>query len=779
MSEILPSADPEKARHPADGRAPNAEHVLLYAKIAGLTHTGAGQDGSTHFFYRPPERKGVAAIPLRAMLDAKGEVIHLTMRSRSVDYVPALTADNLSIALQVLYTQTQFNGLPADVKVRSLGAGRLEWTTAVDGKSEDFVLIDNKIWKVLGIHQCTENERHQLESWKKELKELQDKDPNVHIGPDLHPYPVRLQLSSDALQWHNRARELYENIELMKARDGARILGTMDGSATRVFEKTNPLRPGTYTLLFEFATGEVGRSLIDVINDRIGSTYEELSDGNTRRTREYGSRPQLRERDIRTGKETFQEWNANGTISAEGTDDAMMVNDQDGKPMYRVTYSQNRVEKRFMLPDPERGGEFFDPRSETLASLKRKIRTKTQYYVFKEVADKYGCDQNPLSEEIVKGMREHGKEICGVSPLVQQLAEITGKIIDVDNVPKGTKFYQVDIQLLERRLPILLGELQKYPPGLIKRMSLKIIYVVGGSDGTSAFEQASGYSKANDYVIASVSQENFQSIVHHEFGHQVDQTLNTINNTDDQTQWWGSGRKITAAEGAIQNFARSYGRTNDAEDVATICEALFERRKALELGIAARDNPVLQAKITEVKRRYYALSDGRMDTIFWQDVERGETINNAYWQKREAFVKNESAEALRADFAIIENLNRKLKELVEAEGDSVFEKCREARVHALCQLSTDRNHEIARAIWNSLSYDQNGKKYPEQVIGSLGVVFTKAPHNLPMWAFSELVNAYQAQNDTGRAIAVLEAGQKMMPGAQWIKDKLQVLRAKP
>lgn len=82
-------------------------------------------------------------------------------------------------------------------------------------------------------------------------------------------------------------------------------------------------------------------------------------------------------------------------------------------------------------------------------------------------------------------------------------------------------------------------------------------------------------------------------------------------------------------------FSRGYGMHTPNEDQATVAEAFFDPKTAYDQESLARVEPVLAEKIATIKRRYFILSEGRMDERYWKDIRDGGTIDAAYWKKRE------------------------------------------------------------------------------------------------------------------------------------------------
>jgi hypothetical protein len=217
------------------------------------------------------------------------------------------------------------------------------------------------------------------------------------------------------------------------------------------------------------------------------------------------------------------------------------------------------------------------------------------------------------------------------------------------NMPEDTREYHA--------LNAMIQELAKYPPDFIKKSVSKYQLVnelasIDHDNGTYRFLGAVTNPWDKSVIISTddissmhgvVSRWNHESMaarVHHENGHSADYAYNGLKEDDVWIQInperdHAYGYKPKAGDVLYDNappgFATKYGRWNPDDDKATVSQLLFERPELAEER--SRTDPVLAAKITEMKRRYYVLSDGQMDGVYWQDLRKGKIVDISYWEK--------------------------------------------------------------------------------------------------------------------------------------------------
>jgi len=297
-----------------------------------------------------------------------------------------------------------------------------------------------------------------------------------------------------------------------------------------------------------------------------------------------------------------------------------------------------------------------------------KKMTKSHYYAVEEFFWKRLTDS---ADPDIRRLRQIGKEICGVASTERRLAAHLGggdkafKLLS-NEIPARTRFQIPSMRVLERTLPAFHAEAQKYPADFFRALNLGSCHLVSGLNIEGSFGAAAGYASQDDASVSSITvsltgdphaslSKQLQAAkraFHHELSHAVHFAFRIEGGNSLQRRWWEPFEKRSArtdADGKTETFARSYGRTNDAEDVATVAESLFDSTMSRLLRARGAREPLLQKKIQAVERMYYALSDGKMDATFWKDLQRGTTIDEKYWASRAASAKDPGGESYRLE----------------------------------------------------------------------------------------------------------------------------------
>lgn len=217
----------------------------------------------------------------------------------------------------------------------------------------------------------------------------------------------------------------------------------------------------------------------------------------------------------------------------------------------------------------------------------------------------------------------------------------------------------------ERGITMLLEELSKLPPLLIKGSPLKTIalrsdlhdtkvsnanlekrltYSIGGVVyyHNSTRDQRKmvlniGGDLADGYHLFGWTEGNVRTVFSHELFHALD-TLDREEWSKLQAGVYGyakPGKEDIFAEMAyapLNGFARSYGATNAQEDKATVYEALASQDQYEKVLKRSLQDKVLTKKINTIQTFIRSISCGLMDRSYWVDA-LGKIGSEYYKQK--------------------------------------------------------------------------------------------------------------------------------------------------
>ncbi len=319
-----------------------------------------------------------------------------------------------------------------------------------------------------------------------------------------------------------------------------------------------------------------------------------------------------------------------------------------------------------------------------------------RFFNFEEIF--FGTEEaiKKFPESLYNRIRQHGKEITGVSAMEERLERRYGIIIETENLIPETRVISAkrfSVRALKPKLEELNEQLAKYPLSFIKNSGLRELYIfnsyksyygvpVGGqyswdgmvllgNDIVGSFDHelfhcaddADGESFEEDFVMGNENSA-WKLVAHGEkYEHVKDKDrVATIKN---------GLKKFSRPEG----FASRYGKLGGIEeDQATIAEFMFRRYK--DMMIWAQKEPALAVKIELTKAFYYRLSGGKMDEQYWQDIANGKKINDKYWEQKKSSPPKFSEKVQRyenlvraermaksGDFTLAEELLKKPEEL--------------------------------------------------------------------------------------------------------------------
>lgn len=292
---------------------------------------------------------------------------------------------------------------------------------------------------------------------------------------------------------------------------------------------------------------------------------------------------------------------------------------------------------------------------ETLAVI-TSLGTREAFDFFEEIYWKEFSAIRSSNDALREAACKRGRELYGVDKSIEEVEQFLRSngvnfSIRFDSIEKGSR---VKLREAVRVLPALLSALRKYPPQYFRNGSFRALSILGNLKSERT-EGAIGFydSQEGRVVISPTAQGDYgpENIFHHEYFHFDDDLTGGLNAHRDWVHRFHGNGKLASGEevyGKISrtigpfttgvdrtNFARSYGRLNPNEDLATIAEELLVPRTYLLLQEKAKAEPILQEKIAAMKRRFFVRSLGRMDDRYWRDFQSSVAIDGAYWNARE------------------------------------------------------------------------------------------------------------------------------------------------
>ncbi|MFH0776154.1 MAG: hypothetical protein V1936_00885 [Patescibacteria group bacterium] len=322
----------------------------------------------------------------------------------------------------------------------------------------------------------------------------------------------------------------------------------------------------------------------------------------------------------------------------------------------------NGTEIRSFEAEKKRNPELTE--ADYISLVKKCVTTKDSLFCFEETCLQY-AEKEPVAG-LALTIRAYGKEITGVADQEKSLEAKYGIDIETElfkSETTGCKRYS--IKNLELALAKIGQWMGRYPAVFLQNSGLKKIFVfdnwfdIEKNDSGTVKHSIGGRSFGNGEIGINGSDE---STIHHELFHCIDFHYAGSSKGDET---WGVrahgvnyrglyGRSGTdflrhgnRSGARPEGFVRIYGKEGGIdEDQATIVEALMTNQPVLEF---ISQDPALAEKVKMIKEFYYALSDGRMDRKFWDDLKNGVEINDAYWAQREAkqdFVVDQGSDPL-------------------------------------------------------------------------------------------------------------------------------------
>lgn len=184
--------------------------------------------------------------------------------------------------------------------------------------------------------------------------------------------------------------------------------------------------------------------------------------------------------------------------------------------------------------------------------------------------------------------------------------------------------------------------LEAYPPGYLERSGLKTIYLFKGWEADTV--QTSGFLIDK----ASIGIEAAPSILHHELFHIAD--MNDGGMENDNADWvrakYGEDAAPVTQPAGLEaiahqqygaerpiGYASAYGKYGGTdEDQATVAEGMLMAPGTMKKWSA--DDPALRNAMEEIRQFFARLSDGRMDSQFWEDLASLKAPSQSYWELR-------------------------------------------------------------------------------------------------------------------------------------------------
>ena len=391
----------------------------------------------------------------------------------------------------------------------------------------------------------------------------------------------------------------------------------------------------------------------------------------------------------------------NGTLEVKKIGRNYDMYDESGKSIMYRKISPEKTGDRTQLfrvgPNGENFGDFeyekgLNPNlteDEYIKRFKDAIKTKDQFFASEEMFQDQG---SKLSPELAQAIRQYGIELSGLKEKEKQFESKYGIEIETEkwSITHITNS-RLPIKTLDSTIIALHKRIDRYPLTFIQNSGLKKLYIFGDwTDNSQKNSPTStgGFSLGNGEIGIN-SEYGFD----HELLHCIDTKYGGL---DDDNAGWGKRahgknykslygkngqeaiRSGRAYEKRPKGYANAYGKYGGIdEDQATMAEAIMgmgdDVHNTLSDNMLVGYNTVLRymanepelvEKMKMIKELYYALSDGKMDSKFWEDLSKNKKIDFEYWEKRESaqdFVLDPKFEGARKNLKLSKQFNERIK----------------------------------------------------------------------------------------------------------------------
>lgn len=348
-------------------------------------------------------------------------------------------------------------------------------------------------------------------------------------------------------------------------------------------------------------------------------------------------------------------YRSDGTMSHREAGDQIELFDGKGEKVIAVSTKKDgsdERERRMIVPDGKESiGDFTSEKSADvqmteegyLEKLKRVVRTQEQYFVFEEL---FLEGINAGSFDLLMRIRQYGKKVTGLGYQVERFYGKHGVKIETEDFGQVGTYGLASLEAVEKALYQLDVMIGIYPPGLVKGHLHEIFLSPDlGNAGNTGRTRKNIFlpDLTSVFLKLPLSDKTF----HHELFHCVD-SIGTL--SEDNHQWglgvYGEDYEKRYFDSSIseysndklpsgreRGFPSTYAFRSIDEDQAEVAARLLVRDSLLMK--AMKEEPVLLKKVQLIKRRFFEISNGRMDGQFWKDLEAGVKINRSYWRKRE------------------------------------------------------------------------------------------------------------------------------------------------
>ncbi|MBT4385152.1 hypothetical protein HOD30_05410 [Candidatus Peregrinibacteria bacterium] len=277
--------------------------------------------------------------------------------------------------------------------------------------------------------------------------------------------------------------------------------------------------------------------------------------------------------------------------------------------------------------------------SEYLEKLKAFITTADQYFVFEEQL----MEDSNLSVDTVDKLRLYGKEITGITEKEAALETRYNFRIETETwrYTSLVTCSRFPISTLDLKIDELTAKLAEYPDTFMARSTINSIYifdnwVLNGEKGdphssTGGIQMGAGMVGYID--IATFDHELLHSI-DHGYGELAfpNEEWGVIHGEDYEEHF---GQEGHVSDPRPTGHPSTYGMIGGIdEDQAEMAKALMNNDRNILDRLDSE--PALKDKAIIVKNFFFILSEGRMDKQYWKDKGGNVTIDDTYWERREA-----------------------------------------------------------------------------------------------------------------------------------------------
>ncbi|TSC59310.1 MAG: hypothetical protein Greene041662_578 [Candidatus Peregrinibacteria bacterium Greene0416_62] len=258
-----------------------------------------------------------------------------------------------------------------------------------------------------------------------------------------------------------------------------------------------------------------------------------------------------------------------------------------------------------------------------------------------------------LPEQVLRGIREHGKKITGLDNVEAALEKDFGISIETEVAALGTEIKAAphSLRSLAIEMPKLRRRLEVYPKEFLTVAKPQTIYLMQHWENLYKGEwlKAGGFS----FYGKGIGVKDVDHAIDHELMHTAEYQVGglSLNNDEwariahgadyaDKKVYGGKGQDAIASKertsdrpiGFVTSYAKEGGIDEDQADTANwLIRSVSSYDQVMRW---AEQEPPLRAKVEMTKQFYRLHSQGLMDEQFWMDFSSGKTINAQYWEQR-------------------------------------------------------------------------------------------------------------------------------------------------